>query len=221
MSTIAIIGAGQGLGLAVARRFGKEGHSVALIARNQDHLYALTGALTAEGITAAGFIANTRDPDSLRSALEHAAERLGVIEVLQYSPLPAKEFMRPVLETVAADLLGPVEFSIYGTATAAHQVIPGMRALGGGSILLINGASAVRPGASVTGTSVAFAGQAAYGQLLHDALAPENIHVGQLIIPQGIGGGDPAHEPDALADRIWHIHTDRGEFRSYAAPMDD
>jgi NADP-dependent 3-hydroxy acid dehydrogenase YdfG len=220
MTTIAIIGAGQGLGLAVARRFGREGFAVALIARNRSRLDELVATLRADGVHAEGFVANVRDTDSLRSALEQAAERLGVIEVLQYSPLPAKEFMRPVLETVAADLVGPVEFSIYGPATAAHQVIPGMRSIGKGSILFINGASAVRPGARVTGTSVAFAGESAYAQLLHDALTPEGIHVAQLIIPRGIGGGEPSHEPEVLAETIWRMHADRGQFRTFAAELE-
>lgn len=220
MSTIAIIGAGPGLGMAVARRFGREGFSVALIARHQDRVNALAAELATEGITAEGFVANVRNAEALQRALERAAERLGTIEVAQYSPLPAKEFMRPVLETVAADLVGPVEFSIYGLATAAHQVIPGMRSLGIGTILLINGGSAVRPSPAVTGTSVAFAGESAYAQLLHDALAPEGIHVAQLILPLGIGGGDPSHEPAAIADTLWGMHSERGDFRTFAAPLD-
>jgi short-subunit dehydrogenase len=221
MTTIAIIGAGQGLGLTVARRFAREGFAVALLARNRSRLDELTATLRADGVRADGFVADVRDSESLRSALEQAAERLGVIEVLQYSPLPAKEFMRPVLETVAADLVGPVEFSIYGPVTAAHQVIPGMRSLRRGSILFVNGASAVRPGARVTGTSVAFAGESAYAQLLHDALAPEGIHVGQLIIPRGISGGEPSHEPEVLAETIWRMHTDHQQFRTYAAELGD
>jgi NADP-dependent 3-hydroxy acid dehydrogenase YdfG len=220
MTTIAIIGAGTGLGLAVARRFGREGHAVALIARNRTRLDELTAALSNEGITAQGFTADVRDTVSLETALEQAATSLGPIEVLQYSPVPAKDFMRPVLETAAADLVGPVEFSIYGPVTAANQVIPGMRALGRGTVFFVNGASAVRPSGTVTGTSIAFAGESAYAQLLHDALAPEGIHVGQLIIPLGIGGGDPAHEPAALADTLWHIHTDRTDFRTFVAPLD-
>ena len=128
--------------------------------------------------------------------------------------------MRPVLETTAADLIGPVEFSIYGSVTATSRVIPGMRTLGRGTILFINGASAVKPRDEVTGTSIAFAGESAYAHLLHDALAADGIHVGQLIIPQGIGGGDPAHEPTALADTLWNIHTDRGEFRTFVTPLD-
>jgi NADP-dependent 3-hydroxy acid dehydrogenase YdfG len=220
MTTLAIIGAGPQLGLAVARRFGREGFSVALLSRNRQRLDDLAATLRSEGIAAEGFVANVRDAESLRTALESAAERLGPIEVLQYSPLPAKEFMRPVLETVADDLVGPIEFSVYGPVTAAHQVIPGMRSLGRGTILFINGASSVRPGPRVTGTSIAFAGESAYAQLLHDALKPEHIHVAQLVIPRGIGGGEPSHEPETLADTIWGLHAQPGDFRTFAADLD-
>ena len=79
--------------------------------------------------------------------------------------------MKPVLETTAEDLVGPVEQSVYGPVTAVQQVLPGMREVGRGTILFINGGSAVRPSGGVAGTSVAFAGESAYGQMLHDALA--------------------------------------------------
>ena len=220
MTTIAIIGAGSGLGLSVARRFAREGFAVALIARNRSRVDELAKTLLDEGFSAEGFVANVRDRDSLQSALVTAAEHLGPIEVVQYSPLPAKEFMRPVLETVARDLGGPIEFSVYGPVTVAHQVVPGMRALKTGTLLFVNGASAVRPRGAVTGTSIAFAGESAYAELLHEALAPENIHVGQLIIPRGIGGGEESHEPEVLAETLWRMHSEKGEFRVYAASLD-
>ncbi|WNY33044.1 hypothetical protein Q9Q99_12445 [Curtobacterium flaccumfaciens] len=127
--------------------------------------------------------------------------------MLQYSPLPAKEYMRPVLETTADDLVGPIEFSVYGSVNAVRQVLPGMRAIGHGTILFVNGGSAVRPGARVTGTSVAFAAESAYAQLLHDAVRDEDVHVGQLIIPFGIDDGQPEHSGESIADRLWAIHT--------------
>jgi len=219
MTTIAIVGAGKGLGLAVADRFGREGFSIALLSRNQSRLDELARSLQDRGYEAAGFATNVRDQDSLRGALERATEQLGPIEVLQYSPLPAKEYMRPVLETTADDLVGPIEFSVYGSVTAVRQVLPGMRALGHGTILFVNGGSAVRPGARVTGTSVAFAGESAYAQLLHDAVRPEQVHVGQLIIPFGIDDGQPEHSGESIADRLWAIHTERGDFRTYAEPL--
>ena len=217
MTTIAIIGAGKGLGAAVARRFGKEGFAVGLISRHQGRLDALAAELEQDGVQAKGFAADVRDPESIAAALEQVTETLGPIEVLQYSPLPQKDFMRPVLETTPADLKGPVEFSIYGPVAAVHQVLPGMRFLGEDatpSILFVNGGSAVKPGRNVTGTSVAFAGQAAYAELLHEVLGEEGIYVGQLIIGGRIIEGDDEKGPDVLADRLWELHTKRDTFRT-------
>jgi NADP-dependent 3-hydroxy acid dehydrogenase YdfG len=220
MTTLAIIGAGPGLGSAVARRFGREGFSVALVARDAAKLDGLVARLRDEGVTAAGYVADARDRTALARALDRAAADLGPVEVLQYSPVPAREFMKPVLDTTADDLVGPLEMSVLGPAAAVQQVLPGMRALGRGTVLFPNGGSAVRPRGSVTGTSVAFAGESAYAQLLHDALAPEDIHVAQLIIPLGIGGGEPDHEPDALAQRLWDLHVRRGEFRTFVRTLE-
>jgi hypothetical protein len=55
--------------------------------------------------------------------------------------------------------------------------------------------------------------------MLHDALAPEGIHVAQLIIPLGVGGGDPAHEPAALSETLWRIHSEEKGFRTFVAPL--
>ena len=221
MTTIAIIGAGQGLGAAIARKFGSEGLSVALISRNQERLDSLAADLTSNGITARGYAADVRDPASLVAALEQATADLGPIEVLEYSPLPQKEFLRPLLETTVADLAGAVEFSVYGPLTAVHQILQGMRFLGRGTILFVNGGSAVRPNGTYAGTSIAFAGESAYAQMLHDTVQADNIHVGQLIIPGAIMPGDPNTDPDTLAGTLWRMHQERGDFRVYAHDFDD
>ncbi|WP_032389379.1 SDR family NAD(P)-dependent oxidoreductase [Rhodococcoides fascians] len=215
MTSIAIVGAGAGLGAAVARKFGAQGFSVGLISRNRSRVDALADQLAADGVSAKGFVADVRDPASIAAALEQVTETLGPIEVLQYSPLPQKDFMRPVLETTPADMVGPVEFSIYGPIAAVHQVLPGMRFLGKnkGTILFVNGGSAVKPGRTVTGTSIAFAGQAAYAQLLNEELAAEGIQVSQLIIGGAIDGSDPQKSPEALAEQLWSLHTERDRFR--------
>lgn len=186
-----------------------------LVSRNQARVDALADQLGTEGIAARGFAADVRDPRSLARALEQVTETLGPIEVLQYSPLPQKDFMRPVLETTPEDLVGPVEFSIYGPVAAVHQVLPGMRFLGEdrGTILFVNGGSAVTPGRNVTGTSVAFAGQAAYAQLLHEVLGEEGIHVAQLVIGGRIIEGDPEKDPAVLAGHLWDLHVGRDRFR--------
>jgi len=215
MTSIAIVGAGRGLGAAVARRFGAEGFTVGLISRHQGRLDALAAELADAGVQAQGFAADVRDPSSLAKALEQVTETLGAIEVLQYSPLPQKDFMRPVLETTPADLVGPIEFSIYGPVAAVHQVVPGMRFLGEnrGTILFVNGGTAVTPRHTLTGTSVAFAGQAAYARLLNEVLGEEGIQASQLVIPGAIVAGDDKTDPELLAGHLWDLHVERDRFR--------
>ncbi|ALO94974.1 Dehydrogenase [Streptomyces hygroscopicus subsp. limoneus] len=216
MSSVAIVGAGPGLGTAVARRFGREGFAVGLVARDRGRLDAIAGALAAEGVTARGFAADVRRPERLAAALGELADALGTVEVLQYSPVPHRDFMRPVLETRHRDLVGPIEFSVYGPVAAVQQVLPGMRGLGRGTILFVNGGSAAVPHPERAGTSIAFAAESAYGHLLHDRLASEGIHVAQLIIPGTITAGHERKDPDVLAERLWTLHRERHGFRHYA-----
>ncbi|MCI1746733.1 MAG: SDR family NAD(P)-dependent oxidoreductase [Acidipropionibacterium sp.] len=214
MSVTAIVGAGPGLGAAVARRFGGAGSSVALIARNRRKLESLEQQLAADGIRAKSYVADVRDRDALAAALDDAAAELGPIDVLQFSPVPGKDFLKPILDTTVDDLQAATEQSILGVATAIRQVIPGMIERGTGTVLLINGSSAATPNSNVAGTSTAFAGESAYGAMVHVAVAEKGVNVRQLIIPGAIGGGDPLYDPAALAERIWQLHlAPQGPFR--------
>ncbi|MFG2267303.1 SDR family NAD(P)-dependent oxidoreductase [Streptomyces sp. NPDC048720] len=219
MTTFALVGAGPGLGLPAARRFGAAGHHIALLSRNADHLGALTAQLHGDSVRACGFTADVLNPASLTHALNTASEELGPIEVLQFSPVPRGDFMKPVLETSAADLDDPLAFSVKGPVTCVHAVLPGMRELGRGTLLFVNGGSAVRPNPKVAGTSIAFAAESAYAAMLHTALAPESIHAAQLIVPGAIHPDAEHSSPDALAERLYAMHTERGAFRHYAEPM--
>ncbi|WP_327242244.1 SDR family NAD(P)-dependent oxidoreductase [Streptomyces sp. NBC_01320] len=219
MTTYVLVGAGPGLGLATARRFGTAGHGVALIARSAEHLEHLTDELRRDGIWARGFPADVLDPAALTGALQDAAEALGPVEILQYSPVPRADFMKPVLDTTADDLEDPLAFSLKGPITCVNAVLPGMRALGRGTLLFVNGGSAVRPHPQRAGTSIAFAAESAYARMLHDALAAENIHAAQLIVPGAIRPDAEQSSPEVLAERLYALHAERDGFRHYAEPM--
>ncbi|MFC7883036.1 SDR family NAD(P)-dependent oxidoreductase [Streptomyces sp. NPDC057376] len=221
MTTFALVGAGPGLGLAAARRFGKAGHSVALLSRSAQHQDNLAAELARENVHARGFTADVLDPASLTAALREAADTLGTVEILQFSPVPRGDFMKPVLETTAADLDDPLAFSVKGPLTCMNTVLPGMRELGRGTLLFVNGGSAVRPHPDRAGTSIAFAAESAYAAMLHTALAPENIHAAQLIVPGAISPDSATSSPEALAELLYGLHTDRKGFRHYAEPMPD
>ncbi|HWI73473.1 MAG TPA: SDR family NAD(P)-dependent oxidoreductase, partial [Baekduia sp.] len=81
--SIVIVGAGPNLGLAVARRFGREGFAVGLIARDQAKLDGLAEQLAADGIRAQGAAADIRDADALTAAIESLAAELGPVAVLE------------------------------------------------------------------------------------------------------------------------------------------
>lgn len=221
MPTIAIVGAGPGLGAAVARRFGAEGFSIALISRDQVKLDVLAAELGAGGLTARGYAADVRDPASLEAALAQAAGDLGPITVLQYSPLPSRDYLRPVLDLTPELALEALSFSALGLIHAARAVLPAMREAGDGSIILINGGTSVKSRPDFAGTSVAFPAESAYGEMLHDALADEGVHVVQLVIPGGIPKLRLENGIDDVAQRIWEIHAAPGPFRTMLIPLEE
>jgi NADP-dependent 3-hydroxy acid dehydrogenase YdfG len=218
---IAIIGAGPGLGAAVARKFGREGFSIALIARNQSKLDAMAAELTASGFTARAYAADVLTPVSLEAALSRAEAELGAITALQYSPLPSRDYLKPVLEMTPELALEALQFSALGLIHAVRAVLPAMREAGSGSIILINGGTSVKARAGFAGTSVAFPAESAYGEMLHDALADEGIQVNQLVIPGGIPQLQLANGIDGVADRIWDLHAVAGPFRTMLIPLED
>lgn len=221
MPTLAIVGAGPGLGVAVARRFGREGYAVALISRDQSKLDGLAQGLVDQGITARGFAADVLEPAQLADALEAAAKELGPITVLQYSPLPFRSFLRPVLETPPELALEALQFSLFGLMHAVGAVLPDMRAAGDGSIVLINGGTSVKARADFAGTSIAFPAESAYGEMLHDALADEGIRVVQLVIPGGIPKLNLPNGIDDVAEKIWALHSVTGPFREMLIPLEE
>lgn len=92
MSTVVITGAGPQLGMSIARRFGREGFSVALLARRRDPLAELAADLRDQEIDAEAFPADIRDPDSLRTAPE-----------LFYDALPSDWHTRRVADKFIVD----------------------------------------------------------------------------------------------------------------------
>ena len=221
MPVIAIIGAGPGLGAAVARTFGSEGFSVALISRDQSKLDGLAAELEAGGVTAQGYAADVREPEALEGALARAAAELGPITALQYSPLPSRDYLKPVLDLTPELALEALRFSALGLITAVRAVLPAMREAGDGSVILINGGTSVKARAGFAGTSVAFPAESAYGEMLHDALEDEGIRVRQLVIPGGIPQLDLPNGIDDVSARIWALHAAPGAFRTMLIPLED
>jgi NADP-dependent 3-hydroxy acid dehydrogenase YdfG len=211
--SIIIVGAGPNLGLSIAKRFGREGLAVGLVARTQSTLDGLVAQLEADGIRAAGQAADIRDAEALAGAITQLADRLGPVEVLEYSPLPAREFMKPIFQTSVDDVRGPLEFSVLGAVAATQAVVGPMREAGRGTLLFTTGGAAINPYPARAGVGISFAAEVAYARMLHDALAGEGVHVAHTAIAGRIApGGD--HEPDDVAELLWRHHTQRDGFQT-------
>ncbi|MFJ9683131.1 SDR family NAD(P)-dependent oxidoreductase [Streptomyces sp. NPDC101194] len=214
MPTIAIVGAGPGLGLSIAKVFGGHGFDVALISRTQDRLDALVAELAEAGIVAEGYPADVADPARLTGALEGAIARFGRIDVLEFSPHAGLTMTSP--EEVTLDSLRPqVDSLLYGAVAAAQAVLPGMLKARSGTLLFTTGGGAINPYPMLADANIAQAGQRNWAINLHNTLADQGIYVANVAIDLMIGTqapeGVPHRAPDEIALDYWNLHTGRDQ----------
>ncbi|ROQ66590.1 ketoreductase [Streptomyces sp. 840.1] len=79
---VLVTGATSGIGLAVARLLGSQGHRVFIGARDADNVEASVKELTAEGLDVSGTVVDVRDADAVRAFVRAAVDRFGAIDVL-------------------------------------------------------------------------------------------------------------------------------------------
>lgn len=198
VKTLVVVGAGPGLGMGVARAFGRQGFQVGLIARTKEKLDALVGELAELGVTAAAFPADIRDRDALTSALTAARDRLGPIDVLEYSPSPTGPITHATQTTVDS-VTAQWELHVLGAVTAVGQVLPEMLARGDGTLLLTTGVSSTVPAPFLANVGMAMVGLRNWAHTLHAELKPHGIHAGTVTIASGItlAAAKPTPTPSA------------------------
>lgn len=221
MPTLAIIGAGPGMGLAIARTFGSRGFDVALIARTKEKLDTLVDRLGQDGIKAAAFPADILDRTALTDALDGVKARFGGIDVLEYSPAPHSPVPGFALATpseVTVDNLQlQVEYSFYGAVAATRAVLPAMREAGAGTLLFTTGGGSVDPVPMFGNVNAAQAALRNWVLNLDKELTGTGVHAAHVAINVWIGGGGPEGSPTATPEQIaplyWdlHEHRDRSE----------
>jgi NAD(P)-dependent dehydrogenase (short-subunit alcohol dehydrogenase family) len=212
VTSIAIVGAGPQLGLAIARTFGSQGYDVALISRNRTKLDDLVGTLTAEGITAAAFPADVLDRDALTQALKDAAAQFGGIDVLEYSPsagLGTSAVTTPA-GTEPAHVEHEIEFHLYGAIAATKAVLPAMREAGTGTLLFTTSAGSINPQPASAHISTAMAALRNWTINLHKELADTGIQAAHIGLDATIGTPTFYGQPQATADQLsllyWDLH---------------
>jgi NAD(P)-dependent dehydrogenase (short-subunit alcohol dehydrogenase family) len=202
--TVVIVAAGPGLGLAVARRFAREGAVVGLIARSSNRLDELAAVLRAEGATVGVATGDVADPTALRQAFATLRELVGDPSVLVFN---ASEYVegRPAEVSYDAFMHG-VYVGVGAALISVQEVVPAMRVQGRGTVLLTGSVAAEKPSLSAATVGVAKAALRNLGLSLHAELAPDGIQAVTVTI-RGVLQGSKALDVNEIADRYWALHT--------------
>lgn len=204
MKTIAIVGAGPGLGLSLAKIFGKHDYQVALIARNKDKLDIYVQELKDFGVIAAAFPADVLDQEALKNALTKVKETFGGVDVLEYSPVPVTDVV-PILDVTADNATLQFNHQVVGAITSVRAVLPEMMKQRSGAILFTTGMSAIKPVAMFGNVGLAMSALRNYAYALHDGVAEKGVYVGTLSIGIYMQKGHPENDQDLVAARIYDM----------------
>jgi short-subunit dehydrogenase len=197
-----ILGAGSGIGLAAARKFGLEGFKIIVSSRSVTNVESLVRQLMGEGIDADGLALDCAGPGEVTRAVR----ALGSVEVLIYNA--AGVTMATPMNLKPDQLLQDFSVSAASALAASQAVFPEMKTRGRGSIMLTGGGFALRPSAAMASLGI---GKAALRNLafsLADELRPEGIRVGTVTILGMVKTGTP-FDPEKIADVFWSLHEDR------------
>lgn len=161
------------MGMAIARRFAREGFAITMIARNASKLQAFQAALQAKGYEAYEFVADAGDEASLQSAFTSIQTQLGNPEVLVYNAATPK--MEPIFNETMETLTIDFKINVAGALAATKAVLPAMRAKGQGTILFTGGGFALYPSPDFGSLSLGKAGIRSLAKMLAEALKTDGI----------------------------------------------
>ena len=201
-----LVGAGPGLGGAVARRFAEGGYRVTLVARSADGLDRLASDLadTAADIeTIVADVSNSEDLGARLGAIYRGDGAPGLIVYNAVMGAPDR-----LLESSVAHLHTAYAVDVIGAIVVAQVAAPAMRAAGFGTILMTGGGFADHPIPSLATLSLGKASLRSAATMLGADLMQDGIRVATLTIAGQIVADTP-FAPDRIAERYWDVvHSD-------------
>ena len=237
--TALITGASSGIGLAIARRLGREGCTVAVCGRAAAKLDEALASLRSDGVSCYAIQADLGDVTEVARLSREAVAALGRVDIVVSNAGTHVQGRLEEIET--ARLEHHLREKVLGPWELARQLVPHMRRNHGGRFILIIGQAGKVPGERVIASAVSNAAQHALVKSLSDDLARDGIlvnavcpsriatpltdgltlanelHLGRSLEQQesGWGGAVPLGrfgEPDDIANAVAFVASGRAGF---------
>lgn len=194
------VGASQGLGAAIARRFAAAGHPVVVAGRNAAKLAQTEAELKAGGATVAAVVGDASNADDVQRFVA-AAEKLSPLELAVHNAggnQPA-----PFLQVTAAQFEAHWREHALGAFLLAQAALPVLLANGGGSLLFTGASGSLRGKANFAPFAAAKGALRNLSQSIAREFGPQGVHVGHVVIDGGIEG-------ERLLSRLPGLKDQRG-----------
>lgn len=201
MATAIIIGAGPGLGLALAKKFGQKGFSIALLARSENNLEAFAKTLQEQGISASTHAVDITDFSAFRQTLRAIAQK-DTVEVVIYNAVK-KQFNSP-LQLDVEEMVAAYRMDVAGALLSVQTLLPFMQENDLGTFLFTGGGAALHPWMQAPTISIAKAGIRSLAFMLAEELKESPIQVGTITIFGTIKEGT-AFDPEKIAE-VYYQH---------------
>ncbi|EYF02907.1 putative Short-chain dehydrogenase/reductase family protein [Chondromyces apiculatus DSM 436] len=199
-----MVGMGPGIGLAVAKRFGREGFRVAALARSSANLEGCRKELAAQGMETHAFVTDAGDPASLAATFAEVRAALGDPSVLVYNAAVLHMATASALDP--AQLANDFQVNVTGALASAQQVLPAMRAAQRGTLLFTGGGLALDPFPQFASLAIGKAGIRSLAFSLAKELEADGIHAATVTVCGMVKPGT-RYDPDLIAEEYWKLHT--------------
>lgn len=208
--TIFVVGAGKGLGNAVARKFGENGFRVVLMCRSAEHLASYQKEMQSGGIKVETQVMDTADQTALAAAMQQSVQTYGVPDVLFYNvgitaadkELPGGMNTEVMQQRYQVDVLGAY--------TCIRQVLGEEFSKKQGAILITGGGLAMYPSADYLPLSMDKAALRAMVMALHPVCQAQGVFLGSVQVCNTIGGSEK-YMPEKIADQFWNLYQARAD----------
>lgn len=194
--TVLVVGAGPRLGAAIARRFGRDGYRIGLVARSRSTVDALAAVLDAEGIRVDAAAVDVSDPAALHRTITQLAERADGVAVAVHNVSAWRD--ASVLELTPDQLFEDLAAGTASLLTLAQAAVPFMTAAGG-TLLATGSAAADSPSPGAPSLGVQKAGLRSLVQAMALELTPMGVHCATVTINGFIAEGT-AFDPARIAE---------------------